>query len=203
MISNITIIMEEFNSTDEKIIKATFGILQKEGFTKATTKRIASEAGVNEVTIFRKFHNKNNLVEITKEYYLQRFIEKLEEIFDFSDGDEIEDYLQSNFVGLLNLSEDDFSIMKVAMEEVRDIPERKQLISRITNTVIGKLEEFFKLQIEKGNIRHIDARVLAGMCFSITFQSIILWKVYDKSPSVETNQYARNFLDILYHGIKA
>ena len=203
MISNITIILEEFNSTDEKIIKATFGILQKEGFTKATTKRIASEAGVNEVTIFRKFHNKNNLGEITKEYYLQRFIEKLEEIFDFSDGDEIEDYLQSNFVGLLNLSEDDISIMKVAMEEVRDIPERKQLISRITNTVIGKLEEFFKLQIEKGNIRHIDARVLAGMSFSITFQSIILWKVYDKSPSVETNQYARNFLDILYHGIKA
>lgn len=195
--------MVEFNSTDEKIINATFAILQREGFTKATTKRIASEAGVNEVTIFRKFQNKNNLVEITKEYYLQRFIEKLEEIFDFSDDDEIEDYLQSNFVGLLNLSEEDFSVMKVAMEEVRDIPERKQLISRITNTVIGKLEEFFKFQIEKENIRPIDARVLEGMCFSITFQSIILWKVYDKSHSVETNQYADHFLDILYHGIKA
>lgn len=62
--------MNEFNSTDEKIIRATFGILQKEGFAKATTKKIAAEAGVNEVTVFRKFQNKNNLVEITKEYYL-------------------------------------------------------------------------------------------------------------------------------------
>lgn len=195
--------MKEFNATDEKIIMATFGILQKEGFAKTTTKKIAAEAGVNEVTIFRKFKNKQNLVDITKEYYFEIFIGKLEEIFDFNEDDEIEDYLHNNFVGLLSLSENDFSIIKVAMEEVRDIPERKQLISRITVAVIDKLEEFFKSQIEKGKIRAIDSRVLAGMCFSITFQSIILWKVYDKQPSVETDQYAKNFLDILYYGIKA
>ncbi|WP_405293655.1 TetR/AcrR family transcriptional regulator [Methanobrevibacter sp.] len=194
--------MNEFNSTDKKIINATFKILQKEGFAKATTKKIAAEAGVNEVTIFRKFQNKNNLVEITKECYLVRYLEKMEEIFDFNEDDEIEEYLQSNFVGLLNLSENEYSIIKLAMEEVRDIPERKQLISRITGTIIDKLEEFFKSQIEKGKIRQIDARVLAGMCFSITFQSVILWKVYDMSPSVETDQYANNFLDILYNGIK-
>ena len=193
----------EFNSTDIKIIEATFGILQEEGFTKATTKKIASEAGVNEVTIFRKFQNKNNLVEITKEYYLERFLESLEEIFDFDEDDEIEGYLQSNFVGLLNLPEDQTSIIKVAMEEVRDVPERKHLISRITGTALDKLELFFQSQIEKGKIRAVNARVLAGMCFSITFQSVILWNVYDMQPSVETDKYAKNFLDILYNGIKA
>ncbi len=56
--------MNEYSSTDEKIIKAPFSILQKEGFAKATTKKIAAEAGVNEVTLFRNFKNKNNLVEI-------------------------------------------------------------------------------------------------------------------------------------------
>ena len=195
--------MNEFNSTDEKIIKATFGILQKEGVTKSTTKKIAAEAGVNEVTIFRNFQNKNNLIEVTKEYYLEKFLKKLEEIFDFNDDDDIEGYLQSNFVGLLSIPENDFSIVKVAMEEVRDTPERKQLISRISATVIDKLEEFFKFQIEKGEIRSVDARVLAGMCFSITFQSVILWNVYDLEANVETNLYAKNFLDILYNGIKA
>ena len=195
--------MTEFSSTDEKIIRATYTILQEEGFTKATTKKIAAEAGVNEVTIFRKFQNKNNLVEITKEYYLQSLLEKFDEIFDFKEDDGVESYLQSNFVGLLNLSDSDFSIVKVAMEEVRDIPEKKQLISRITNTVIGKLEEFFKFQIEKGKIRDVDSMVLAAMCFSITFQSIILWRVYDRNPGVEADQYANKFLDILYNGIKA
>ena len=203
MVKNIIIIMKEFSSTDEKIINATFGILQREGFTKATTKKIAAEAGVNEVTIFRNFQNKNNLVEITKEYYLERFLKKMEEIFDFSEDDEIEDYLQSNFIGILNLSESDFSIIKIAMEEVREIPEKKQLVSRITSTIIIKLEEFFKSQIEKGKIRAVDARVLAVMCFSITFQSVVLLQVYDMKSNVETDQYAKNFLDILYNGIKA
>lgn len=192
----------EFNSTDEKIITATFGILQKEGVVKATTKRIAAEAGVNEVTIFRKFQNKNNLIEVTKEYYVRLFLEKLERIFDYNEDDTIEEYLHNNFMGLLDLSEEDFSIIKVAIEEVRNIPEKKILMSRITTTVIDKLEEFFIFQIDKEVIREVDSRVLAGMCFSITFQSIILWKIYNKEPSVETTYYAKNFLDILYNGIK-
>ena len=45
-------------NTEEKIIEATFRILQKEGVKKATTKKIAAEAGVNEITIFRKFKRK-------------------------------------------------------------------------------------------------------------------------------------------------
>ena len=152
----ITITMTEFNSTDKKIIKATFDILQKEGVTKTTTKKIAAEAGVNEVTIFRKL-----------------------EIFDFDEDFEIEDYLQSNFIGILNLPDEDSSIVRLALEEVRDTPERKQLISRITGVIMGKLEEFFQSQIEKGKIRDVNTRVLAGMCFSITFQSAIFWKIYD------------------------
>ncbi len=194
--------MNEFNSTDKKIMRATFRILQKEGFAKATTKKIAAEAEVNEVTIFRKFQNKSNLVETTKEYYLQILLKQLEEIFDFNEDDEIDDYFQKNFIELLDRSDKDFRIVKIALEEVREIPEKKQLISRITDTVINKLEEFFKLQIEKGKIRAVDPRVLAGMCFSLTFQSVILWKIYDKSQDAESDQIAKEFLDILYNGIK-
>lgn len=195
--------MAEFNDTEMKIMHATFAILQKEGFTKATTKKIAAEAEVNEVTIFRKFQNKNNLVEITKEYYLQILFDKLADIFDFDEDDEIEAYLQSNFIGLLNLPDNEFSVFKIAMEEVWDIPEKKQLISRITNVIIDKLDEFFKFQIEKGKIRAVDSRVLALVCFSVTFQSVVLLKVYDENPNIDSDRYANNFLDILYNGIKA
>ena len=163
----------EFDSTEEKIINATFDILQKEGFEKTTTKRIAREAGVNEVTIFRKFENKKNLINITKEYYFKKFLKKIEAIFDFTGDETIEEYLNKNFEGLFNMTDQDFSIIKVAMEEVRDIPEKKLLISVITYTMLDKLEEFFKLQIEKGTIRDVDARVLGITCFSVTFQSIV------------------------------
>lgn len=40
-------------STEDKIISATFRLIRKDGIDKVTTKKIAAEAGVNEVTIFR------------------------------------------------------------------------------------------------------------------------------------------------------
>ncbi len=192
----------EKNSTNEKIVEATFEILREEGVSKATTKKIAAKAEVNEVTIFRNFKNKQNLIDATKEYYLQKFMDELANIFDFTDDVEIGDYLHDNFQELSNLSEKDFSILKIAMEEVHEIPEKKLLISSINEVVLTKLEEFFALQIEKGKIRDVDARVLAVMCFGITFQSLVLWKVYDGSSSIDTEDYSQKFLDMLYHGIK-
>lgn len=102
----------EKENTEEKIIDATFHILEKEGVQKATTKRIVAEAGVNEVTIFRKFKNKKNLIETTKEHYMKKLMFKLERNFSFSEDDEIEDYLKSSFYGILKFSEDDFNITK-------------------------------------------------------------------------------------------
>ena len=125
----------EFDSTEKKIIKATFIILQKEGFDKTTTKKIASEAGVNEVTIFRKFDTKKNLIEITKNYYFNEFLEKIESIFEFTGDETIEEYLGKNFEGLFKLKDQDFSIIKISMQEVSEIPEKKRLISVITNTI--------------------------------------------------------------------
>lgn len=201
-IRNITMAMKEYSGTDEKIIKATFEILQEEGFAKATTKKIATKAGVNEVTIFRNFTNKKNLVEATKEYYKQILINKLEEIFEFEEDDEIEEYLKISFFGILNLREEDLSILRVAMEEVREDPKKKNLISNITDVVLNKLEEFFKIKMEKGIIREVNPKSVAIMCFGMLFQSVILWKVYNHDLDFETNYYADDLIDLMYDGIK-
>ena len=193
--------MKDYSSTDLNIINATFEILQEEGFAKATTKKIAYKAGVNEVTIFRNFKNKSNLVEVTKNYYLQVLIDKLSEIFAFGEDEEIDEYLKIAFFGILNLSEEDFSIIRVAMEEVREDPEKQDLLSDITDVILNKLEEFFTMKIEEGVVRDVNPKSLAIMCFGVLFQSVILWKVYNKDLEFESNYYADDLLDILFNGI--
>ena len=193
--------MKEYSGTDERIIKATFEILQEEGFAKATTKKIAAKAGVNEVTIFRNFKNKNNLVEVTKDYHRQLLINKLNAIFEFEGDESIEEYLKLTFFGILNLSEEDLSIIRVAMEEVREDSEKKVLISDITDVILNKLEDFFKLKIEKGAIRKVNPKSLAIMCFGMLFQSVILWKIYNHDLDFETNFYADDLLNIMFEGI--
>lgn len=156
---------------------------------------------MNEVTIFRNFKNKNNLVEVTKEYHLQLLINKLKEIFEFDDDDGIEEYLKISFFGILNLTEEDLSILRVAMEEVRQDPEKTILISDITDVILDQLEEFFTVKIETGVIRKVNPKSLAIMCFGMLFQSVILWKIYNHDLEFEDNYYADDLINIMFEGI--
>lgn len=61
------------DSTDtrEKIMLSALKNFSSLGYHKTTTKLIATDAGVNEVTIFRLFKNKENLFQETTAYYVQ------------------------------------------------------------------------------------------------------------------------------------
>ena len=49
-------------STEQRILDAALKVFANEGYTGATTRRIAEEANVAEVTLFRKFQSKENLL---------------------------------------------------------------------------------------------------------------------------------------------
>lgn len=192
----------EKENTEEKIITATFNIVQREGVQKATTKKIAAEAGVNEVTIFRKFENKKNLIEATKDYYMTKLLSRLEETFDYDEDESIEDYLKHCFHGILDFSQEDISIIRVAMQEIKGETDKKLLISHITDTIINKMEEFFKLQLEKSVIKNVNSKAISVMCFSIIFQSTILWQIYGNNADIDSDIFADDYLDIIFNGIK-
>ena len=75
---------------------------------------------MNEVTIFRKFENKKNLIEATKDYYMTKLLSRLEETFDYDEDESIEDYLKHCFYGILDFSQEDISIIRVAMQEITE-----------------------------------------------------------------------------------
>ncbi len=50
------------SKTRESLIQATFEVFLEKGYAAATTREIAERAGVNEVTLFRHFKNKENLM---------------------------------------------------------------------------------------------------------------------------------------------
>ena len=50
-------------NTEDKILNASLVLFSQKGFNAVTTKEIAKEAGVSEMTLFRHFENKHNLFE--------------------------------------------------------------------------------------------------------------------------------------------
>lgn len=68
-------------SKENIILKAALELFSKHGYSGVSTKQIARESGVNEVTIFRKFETKSNLFqEVISKYAKEgNIIEKLHE----------------------------------------------------------------------------------------------------------------------------
>ena len=62
---------EEISTTKERIMDAALHLFSCLGYHKTTTKHISKLAGVNEVTVFRIFGNKENLFQETTQYYVQ------------------------------------------------------------------------------------------------------------------------------------
>ena len=62
--------MKYNNDTSKKIMKVALKLFSEQGYYPTTTKQIAEEADVNELTIFRHFGSKSNLFQITTEYYV-------------------------------------------------------------------------------------------------------------------------------------
>ena len=188
-------------NTEERIIRASFHVLEENGLSKTTTKKIAEEAGVSEVTIFRKFKSKDNLIEISKKVFVEHFLEQINEIFDYDDNISVNEYLKTSFKNIASLPENDFKIIKVALEEIEGIPFEDSIILKIADTIIAKLKNFFDMQISKKLIRNVNSTVLAINIYSICFESVVLWKFFGKNPQYDIEKYIDDFLDVLNNGI--
>jgi AcrR family transcriptional regulator len=60
--------------SDEEILNAALDVITEHGYTAATTRRISAAAGINEVTLFRRFGSKKNLLITAIEQEVENFI---------------------------------------------------------------------------------------------------------------------------------
>ena len=130
-------------STEQKIINASLCVLEQYGLSGTTTKKIANEANVSEVTIFRKFKNKDLLIKACKDYFVEDLLNKLDRILDFDENIETNDYLKLIFNKIVNLSDYELTIIKIALEEIDKVSIENNILLKINEKLILKLKDFF------------------------------------------------------------
>ena len=193
--------LHNMQDTEDKILDATIKLLDKDGWKGATTKKIASEAGVNEITLFRKFHNKEQLLKAAKKRSASRFLEELDLLFKIDDNGDIKSYLTTIWQNASEMIDKRINLIRISMEEVRGIPLEEKVLPKISKMIIEHLINYFQKKIDQGLIRDIDPEVAALNIFSIVFQMDIVWKIYDQKPPVTNEYIMENFFDIFLNGI--
>lgn len=191
----------ELDKTEQKIVDATIFLLDKEGMNGTTTKKIAKKAEVSEVTVFRKFKSKDNLLKIAKIYYSDYFLEKISDIFTNYEDTDVESLLKHIWGKLVNFLDNNLDIIKIALDELMSNPEEEKIFSKFSDEVLKNLTNIFQEQIDKGKIRKINPSAAALTVFSVIVEGIILWKFESKVSNDDTNKYLDDFLDIFINGI--
>lgn len=191
----------ELDKTEQKIVDATIFLLDKEGMNGTTTKKIAKKAEVSEVTVFRKFKSKDNLLKIAKIYYSDYFLEKISDIFTNYEDTDLESLLKNTWWKLVNFLDNNMDIIKIALDELMSSPEEEKMFSKFSEEVLKNLTNIFQEQIDKGKIRKINPSAAALTVFSVIVEGIIFWKFESKVSNDDINKYLDDFLDIFINGI--
>jgi AcrR family transcriptional regulator len=194
--------IQEPETTEDKIMVAAAKKFADQGFLGTTTKEIAKEAGVNEVTIFRLFKTKNNLFETIVNRYsgLPSMIKLMENNFT---GDLEED--------LLNLSKTFHTIfmkraniVQMMLCEASRVDAFKNIMAKIPEQLITTLANVFEKHIANGDIKPLNPYLLGqtflGFYFYLgTTKDILKNSVVHTMPE---DEIIRQFVQIFLDGIR-
>ncbi len=183
------------NSIRERLLNAAARVYAETGYRGATTRRIAQEAGVNEITLFRHFGSKTTLIlEAVRQANLRSDCPTV----PASPGEpvtEIRTWVRGELRHLTQLR----SIIRTSLGEVEERPEILPLIGEKPRDVILGLSAYVEqLQHEGRASVDIDARTAAltffGTLFADAMGRDVMPELYHDSLDESADRYASVFL---------
>lgn len=183
------------NSIRERLLDAAARVYAETGYRGATTRRIAQEAGVNEITLFRHFGSKTTLIlEAVRQANLRSDCPTV----PTSPGEpvsEIRTWVRGELRHLTQLR----SIIRTSLGEVEERPEILPLIGEKPRDVILGLSAYVEqLQHEGRASRDVDARTAAltffGTLFADAMGRDVMPELYHNSLDESADRYASVFL---------
>jgi AcrR family transcriptional regulator len=154
----------------QRILEAAARIYATSGFRGATTRRIAEEAGVNEVTLFRLFGSKAVL--LSEAMRSQEFIDAHFGAPDASLSP-LAQLTKSVTLVMANLNKHR-DLIRQGMAELQEHPELSRELCAEKRTAYAKFLDYSRdLVRNAGSDPNVDIRTAASMLFSAVFQDVM------------------------------
>lgn len=156
-------------NTKERLLQSTLKLISEKGYLGATTKDIASAAGVTELTLFRNFGSKERLFEELLQNYT--FLPKLKELLPELDELAVDEALALVATRFLLSLKERKSMVKIMYSEVTIYPEKiKTVYNRFLADIRSTLATYFRSLQNRGAIsRDVPAETAARVYLWILF----------------------------------
>lgn len=183
-----------------QILDAASKVFAEKGFHRATTKRIAREAGVAEGTIYNYFDSKSDLL-IGIMMRLSR-VESIGAELTESMDENAQDFMLAIARHRMRLIEQHFETLQAVLPEILVNPDlREQFYRQFAEPLTALLEQYVEARIASGDLRSVDAplavRSVQGMFIGLMILRILgddaLVHRWDEMPQV--------LVDLLFEGL--
>ena len=179
----------------ERLLDAAARVYAETGYRGATTRRIAQEAGVNEITLFRHFGSKTTLIlEAVRQANLRSDCPSVPAV-PGEPATELRAWVRAQLDHLTALR----SIIRTSLGEVEERPEIIPMIGERPRDVILGLSAYVEqLQRDGRASADIDARTAAltffGSLFADAMGRDVMPELYHESLEESADRYATVFL---------
>jgi len=199
---------EEISKRQWDILDAATKIFAQKGYEGGRTSDIAKEANIAEGTIFRYFKTKKDLLvgllmPLIIKFFRPLMFNSMEKIMDNEKNDSINVVLKNIMMDRVTLIKKNAPLVKTVMVESIYHPELlKPLQKEIAPKVIPIVDKFFKENIEKGNLRDIDPRLMTRSLISLVAGFSILSNALPDVFTTDGDETEiEKIVDILINGI--
>jgi len=187
--------------TKQRLLDATLKLISEKGYLGATTREIAQEAGVTELTLFRHFGTKEKLFEDLLKNHT--FLPRLKELLPELDGLSYEDSLRLIATRFLLSLKERKSMVKIMYSEVTIYPEKiRKLYNKFIEDLTLTLASYFTGLQKRGLLRSVSpemaAQLFLGVLFSYFRSEEIMRDGGMKKQAMEKN--IKEFVDIFMFG---
>ncbi|MEW6162245.1 MAG: TetR/AcrR family transcriptional regulator [Nitrospirota bacterium] len=188
-------------NTEEKLLEATLRLISEKGYLGATTREIAQEAGVTELTLFRHFGSKEKLFEEVLKRYT--FLPKLRELLLQLEGLSFDKALRLVGIRFLETLKERKPLIMIMLSEMNIYPDKIRavyngFIDELIQTLANYLGSLQKTGLLRNFSNRIAARAFLGMIFSY-FKAEEIVKRRNISRR-ETEKTIGEFVDIFVNG---
>ena len=158
------------SETNEQLLRATLKLISEKGYLGATTREIAQEAGVTELTLFRHFGSKEMLFEELLKSYT--FLPKLKELLPEIEGLTCEQSLTTIARRFLLTLKERKPMISILYSEVTTYPEKiRTVYNNFIDEMRATLAGYFEVLQNRGILKmtispEIAARVFLWILFS-------------------------------------
>ena len=199
---------EEISKRQWDILDAATKIFAEKGYEGGRTSDIAKEANISEGTIFRYFKTKKDLLvgllmPLIVKFFRPLMFKSLEKIMDNEKNESINVVLKNIMMDRISLIKRNAPLVKTVMVESIYHPELLgPLQKEIAPKLIPIVDDFFKENINKGNLREIDPRLMTRSLISLLAGFYILSNSFPEVFTTNGDEKdIEKIVDILINGI--